>query len=70
MTDAGNGGGGRNVVITGIDVPFGRLVLLIIKLALAALPALIVLWLTLQVAWLVIATLMGFPHRPWRRWDW
>jgi predicted membrane channel-forming protein YqfA (hemolysin III family) len=70
MTDARNAGSDRNVVLTGIDVPFGQLVVYLIKLALAAIPALVVLWLALQLVWLVVAAVMGYPFRPWRRWDW
>jgi hypothetical protein len=60
----------REVVITGINVPFGQLVVYLIKVALAAIPAMLVLWLAVQLVWLVVATISGYPFRPWRRWDW
>jgi len=47
-------GEGR-VVLTGVDIPFGELVLLIIKLVLASIPAYIILF----ILFAIVGTIFG-----------
>lgn len=58
----------RSVILTDIDVPFGRLVLFFIKAGLAAIPAAIVVWLIAWVAMMAVAALFGLG--PWWRGGW
>ncbi len=46
-------------VITDIDIPFGRLVLIMIKCVLAAIPALIAVWLIFFLIGLALSLIFG-----------
>jgi hypothetical protein len=50
---------GERVTITDIDIPFGRLVAIFIKWALAAIPATIILTLILMVVMGILGTIFG-----------
>ena len=56
----------QSVVITDIDMPFGAMVRFIVKLAIAAIPALIILWILFAIVFGVLAMLFGgiFFHGP------
>jgi hypothetical protein len=43
------GNGDNRVVVTGVDIPFGDLVVLIIKFVLASIPAYIILFIFLMI---------------------
>jgi hypothetical protein len=49
----------ERVTITDIDIPFGRLVAIFIKWALAAIPATIILTLILMVVMGILGTIFG-----------
>ena len=56
----------HRIVISDIDIPFMRLVALFVKVALAAIPASLIVWLIFVTLWSLLATLfgMGFWPRP------
>jgi hypothetical protein len=47
------------IVIRGVDIPFGDLVVLIIKMALAAIPAYIVLFIIFSIIFAILASIFG-----------
>jgi len=47
------------VVVTDIDIPFGRLVAIFIKWTLAAIPAMIIVWLILAVITAFLGAIFG-----------
>lgn len=49
----------RPAVLVDIDIPFGRLVIIMIKFALAAIPAMFAVWLILFVFMLLFGGLFG-----------
>ena len=49
----------QRVVITNVDIPFARLVAILIKWALAAIPAAIIVWLIMMVIVTVIGSILG-----------
>lgn len=49
----------RNVVVTGLKIPFGSLVVFLIKLALASIPALLIVWIVLMVLMMVFMAIFG-----------
>ena len=49
----------ERTVITDVDIPFWRLVTIIIKWSLASIPALIIVWLILMVIGGIFAALFG-----------
>ena len=51
----------RPVRLSGLDVPFLSLVGFLIKLALASLPAAVILWLIFALIGLLVALLFGIP---------
>ena len=57
-------GSSDRTVITDIDIPFGRLVLIMIKFVLAAIPALIVVWLIVFAIGIALTAVFGisFMH--------
>jgi hypothetical protein len=57
----------ERTVITDIDIPFGRLVAILIKWTFAAIPAAIIVWLIMMVIVGVIGSIFGLGwtmHRP------
>ena len=52
MSDAAQPSGRQRTIVTDIDIPFGRLIIIFIKFGLAAIPAAIVVS--------IIVTLIGF----------
>ena len=54
----------HRIVISDIDIPFGRLVAFFVKATLAAIPAAIIVWLILMVMWFVVATIFGIAFWP------
>ncbi len=57
------GTAGRTV-ITDIEIPFGRLILIMVKLVLAAIPALIIVWIIFFAIGLALSAVFGvsFMH--------
>lgn len=49
----------RNIVLSDIDIPFGRLVILFIKFGLAAIPAGIVVWLIMVIVFAILGGVLG-----------
>ena len=56
------------VVISDIDIPFGRLVTFFVKATLAAIPAAIIVWVILMVMWFLMAAIFGLAFWPRRAW--
>ena len=57
----------ERTVITDVDIPFWRLVTIIIKWSFASIPALIIVWLILMVIGGIFAAIFGtswMMHRP------
>jgi hypothetical protein len=57
----------QRTVVTDIDIPFGRLVVFLLKVGLASIPAVIILWLIVWLIMIVFGMLFGFGwwmHRP------
>jgi uncharacterized RDD family membrane protein YckC len=52
------------VIITDIDIPFMRLVAFFVKIALAAIPASLIVWLIFVTLWALLATLFGVAFWP------
>lgn len=50
----------NRVVLTDIDVPFGRLVAFFVKAAFAAIPAAIIVWVTLVGLSVLLGLVFGF----------
>jgi hypothetical protein len=50
-------GGPQRVVVTDVHIPFGRLIAIMIKFGLAAIPAAIIVWAIMAV---IVALLGGF----------
>jgi hypothetical protein len=59
--------GDRGIVVTDIDIPFGRLIVILIKLALASIPAMIVVWVVLFVVMMLLGLILGTGSM-WHRW--
>jgi hypothetical protein len=57
MTD--NTGENRNVVVTDIKMPFGSMVIFLVKLALASIPALLIIYAVMFAFVLILALLFG-----------
>lgn len=55
----------KPTVLVDIDIPFGRLVVIMIKFALAAIPAMIAVWLIMFVFMLVFGGLFGGFNTMW-----
>lgn len=49
----------NKTVLVDIDIPFGRLVMIIIKIALASIPAMIVVWITLGLIMALFGGIFG-----------
>lgn len=69
MTD--NTGQNRNIVVTDIKMPFGSMVVFLVKLALASIPALLIIYVVMAVFVLILMLLFGvapfselFRHLP------
>ena len=58
----------HRIVISDIDVPFGRLVAFFVKATLAAVPAAIIVWFVLLVMWFVMAMIFGLAFWPRHAW--
>jgi hypothetical protein len=57
----------ERTVITDVDIPFWRLVAIIIKWTFAAIPAMIIVWLIIMIIGGVIGSIFGLGwmmHRP------
>ncbi|MBX6425665.1 MAG: hypothetical protein IRZ09_07065 [Variibacter sp.] len=50
----------QRTILTDIDVPFGRLVMFFIKASLAAIPAVIIVWLILMIVGAILGAIFGF----------
>jgi hypothetical protein len=63
--------GDRGVVVTDIDIPFGRLIIILIRLALAAIPAMIVVWAILFIVMMLLGVIFGTGGMwHWRMMPW
>ena len=62
----------REVVVTDVKIPFWSMVVLMVKWAIAAIPALIILLVIGAVVSMVLAAIFGggMHHREWNRWWW
>ncbi|WP_346891385.1 hypothetical protein [uncultured Roseibium sp.] len=49
----------NKTVLVDIDIPFGRLVMIIIKIALASIPAMIVVWIILGLIMMLFGGIFG-----------
>ena len=49
----------ENTTITNIDIPFGRLVVIILKFMLAAIPAMLLMYAIFGIILLIVMTLFG-----------
>lgn len=49
----------NKTVITDIDIPFFRLVMILVKVALAAIPAMIIVWIIMAVFMMFFSSLFG-----------
>jgi hypothetical protein len=58
----------QHIVVTDLRIPFIRLVMFFVKVALAAIPAAIIVGLFLMLLSAVIAAIFGTPHFVMRRW--
>ncbi len=60
--------GDQKVKITGLDIPFGDLVILMVKLAFAAIPAMVVIYFVFALLGIFFDGFMGMfflhPHMP------
>ena len=62
---------GRGYVLTDIDIPFGRLIVIIVKIALAAIPAMIIVWAIIAIIMLVVGSIFGTGFMMhWRMMPW
>jgi len=59
MTDRETASGAQRTVLTDIDIPFGRLVAIFIKLGLAAIPAAIVVAIVWGIIVLMLTAIFG-----------
>ena len=59
MTDMQPTAGNQRTVLTDIDIPFGRLIAIMIKLALAAIPAAIVVWVIIFAIAMIVSGVFG-----------
>lgn len=62
----------REVVVTDVKIPFWSMVVLMVKWAIAAIPALIILLVIGAVVSMVLAAIFGggMHHWEWNRWWW
>jgi hypothetical protein len=58
----------HRVVISDLDIPFGRLVAFFVKASLAAIPAAIIVWIVLAILWFALALIFGAGSWPGRSW--
>jgi hypothetical protein len=58
----------HRVTIGDIDIPFTRLVAFFVKASLAAIPAAIIVWIIVAVAWFVLALIFGAGQWPRSTW--
>lgn len=49
----------RGITISDIDIPFGRLVMILVKIAIASIPAAIIVWIIIAVALLILTAIFG-----------
>jgi len=54
-----NTGNNRNVVVTDIRMPFGSMVIFLVKLALASIPALLIIWAVMFAFVAILMLLFG-----------
>jgi hypothetical protein len=54
-------GADNRITITDIDIPFGRMVMIFVKVVLASIPAMILIYLILGAIALGISLLFGLP---------
>ncbi|ACF11197.1 conserved hypothetical protein [Chlorobaculum parvum NCIB 8327] len=54
-----NTGNNRNVVVTDIKMPFGSMVIFLVKLALASIPALLIIWAVMFAFVAILMLLFG-----------
>ena len=60
MTDS-HRTGPQPTILTDIDIPFGRLVVILIRFGLAAIPAAIIIWIVMFVIMMILASVFHFP---------
>lgn len=61
----------RGHVLTDIDIPFGRLIVIIVKIALAAIPAMIIVWAIIAIIMLILGSIFGTGFMMhWRAMPW
>jgi hypothetical protein len=58
----------QHIVVTDLRIPFIRLVMFFVKVALAAIPAAIIVGIVLMLLSAIVAALFGSPHFVIRRW--
>lgn len=59
----------REVIVTDIRMPFWPMVIFLVKLAIASIPALIILWLLMALL-LALLGLVGLATMPWDTFHW
>jgi hypothetical protein len=59
MTDMNRMPATQNTVITDIDIPFGRLIMIFVKFGLASIPAAILLTIIFMVIGLILSAIFG-----------
>jgi hypothetical protein len=59
MTDRQQGTANQRTVLTDIEIPFGRLIVIFIKFGLASIPAAIVLMIIFMVIGLILTAIFG-----------
>lgn len=59
MSDTAQPGGRQPTIVTDIDIPFGRLIVIFIKFGLAAIPAAIVVSIAVTLIGLVLSAFFG-----------
>ena len=67
MSEESLSGASREVVVTDIKMPFWSMVMLLVKLAIAAIPALIILFIIGGLLSAGVAMLLGGG---WHHWEW
>lgn len=59
MSDTVQPGGRQRTIVTDVDIPFGRLIVIFIKFGLAAIPAAIVISIVVTLIGLVLSAIFG-----------
>ena len=51
--------GEKGIIIKDIDIPFGRMIVIILKWMIASIPAVIILWVLMAMCTMIISALFG-----------